>query len=134
MKNLLYLFLAVTMFACSSGGDGSDNSLDFDCADFDGSTSQSDARNIAINYDSEDYYSLVSEYGEPISEGYFVSDSEYYLYSFMFEDNQSEADGNKICYTVDDQCVTYTYSAGCSDIEIIDDCEECVFYYYTRVN
>jgi hypothetical protein len=134
MKNLLYLFLAVTMFACSSGGDGSDNSLDFDCADFDGSTSQSDARNIAINYDSEDYYSLVSEYGEPISEGYFVSDSEYYLYSFMFEDNQSEADGNKICYTVDDQCVTYTYSAGCFDIEIIDDCDECVPYYHTRVN
>jgi hypothetical protein len=134
MKNFIYLFLAVTMFACSGGGDGSDNSLDFDCADFDGSTSQSDARNIAINYDSEDYYSLVSEYGEPISEGYFVSDSEYYLYSFMFEDNQSEADGNKICYTVDDECVTYTYSAGCFDIEIIDDCDECVPYYHTRVN
>ena len=25
MKNLFYLFLAVTMFACSGGGDGSDN-------------------------------------------------------------------------------------------------------------
>ena len=133
MKELILLTLSSFLFACSSGGDGSDNSLNFDCPDFDGSTSQSDARNMAIDYDSEAYFSLVSEYGEPISEGYFV-DGEDYFYSFMFEDNQIEADGNKICYTVDDECVTYTYSAGCSDIDIIDDCEECVFYYFTRVN
>ena len=71
MKKLL-LLSALFIFACSRSGDGSDISLDFDCPDFDGSTSQSDARNMAIDYDSEDYYSLVSEYGEPISEGYFV--------------------------------------------------------------
>ena len=133
MKKLILLTLSSFLFACSSGGDGSDNSLNFYCPDFDGSTSQSDARNMAIDYDSEAYFSLVSEYGEPISEGYFV-DGEDYFYSFMFEDNQIEADGNKICYTVDDECVTYTYSAGCSDIDIIDDCEECVWYYSTRVN
>ena len=77
MKKLL-LLSALFIFACSSSGDGSDNSLDFDCPDFDGSTSQSDARNMAIDYDSEDYYSLVSEYGEPISEGYFVDGEDYY--------------------------------------------------------
>ena len=38
MKKLL-LLSALFIFACSSSGDGSDNSLDFDCPDFDGSTS-----------------------------------------------------------------------------------------------
>ncbi len=37
MKKLL-LLTALLIFACSSSGDGSDNSLDFDCPDFDGST------------------------------------------------------------------------------------------------
>ena len=42
MKNIFYLFLAVTMFACSGGGDGDNNSND-DCPiDFECSTATAD--------------------------------------------------------------------------------------------
>lgn len=118
MKKLL-LLSAILIFACSSDDSNSNTS----CTDFNASTSPSDARQAAIEYDS-DYDSLVSQYGQPISEGYFTDGNELYYYAFLFETNQNS--NNKICYTVDDQCVTYTYSAGCFDIDIIDNCDECV--------
>ena len=129
MKKLLLLTFALSLFACDGGDDSNSNTS---CTDFNASTSPSDARQAAINYDTDDYNSLISQYGQPISEGYFTDGNELYLYAFLFETNQ---DGNnKVCYLVEDECVTYTYSAGCSDIDIIDNCDECVGFGYTRIN
>jgi hypothetical protein len=129
MKKILLLTFALSLFACDGGDDSNSNTS---CTDFNASTSPSDARQAAINYDTDDYYSLISQYGQPISEGYFTDGNELYFYAFLFETNQN---GNtKVCYSVDDECVTYTYSAGCSDIDIIDNCIECVGYGDTRIN
>ena len=70
--------------------------------------------------------------GQPISEGYFFDGEELYYYAFLFETNQNG--NNKICYSVDSECVTYTFSAGCSDINTIDDCDECVSPFDIRIN
>ena len=81
MKKLL-LVSALFIFACSSD----DSNSNISCTDFNASTSSLDARQAAIDYDS-DYDSLVSQYGQPINEGYFMSSSElgvYYYYAFLF--------------------------------------------------
>jgi hypothetical protein len=111
MKKILYLFLAVTMFACSGGDSGDandDNNFNFDCADFDSSTAPSLARQKAINYDSNYFNLFVSEFGQPIDDGFFkyddgYEDSEDYYYIFLFADG----DGNRYAYIVGNYCVTY---------------------------
>ena len=131
MKKLLIILLFIPLiFACSN-----DDNDPYACANLDGTISSSVARQRAINYELEDYNFLVSKYGEPISEGYFkdsydgIYDEEYYYYAFLFKDGN-----NKICYSVDSECATNTFSAGCSDINTIDDCDECVSSFDTRIN
>ena len=127
MKKLLIILLFIPLiFACSN-----DDNDPYACANLDGTISSSVARQRAINYELEDYNELVSQYGQPISEGYFFDGEELYYYAFLFETNQNN--NNKICYSVED-CTTYTFSAGCSDINTIDDCDECVSSFDTRIN
>ncbi len=126
MKKLLLLF-AFLIFACSSD----DNNSNTSCTDFNASTSPSDARQAAIEYDS-DYDSLVSQYGQPINEGYYWDRDELYYYAFMFQTNQNSNGG--ICYLVDDECVTYTYSAECFETDDILGCDACVGFMDERIN
>ena len=131
MKKLL-LLSSLLIFACSS--DDSNSSIS--CTDFNASTSSSDARQAAIDYDS-DYDSLVSQYGQPINEGYFMSSSElgvYYYYAFMFPPDLNSNVNNGKCYLVDDQCVTYTFSAECFETDDILGCDACVGFMDQRIN
>ena len=126
MKKLL-LISALLIFACSSGGDGSDNSSDFGCNDFTASTSPSSARQQAIDYDVE-YDDNVELYGDPVDDGYFLMD-DVYVYIFMFNDINDN--NNKYCYTVG-TCFLVTESVGCATASI-EDCYECLPY-GTRIN
>ncbi len=125
MKKLILLTLSSFLFACSSGGDGSDNSLNFDCPDFDGSTSQSVARQKAVSYDSEEYNLYVLSYGQPIDEGYFVydyGDGTYdYSYIFLFANGD-----DRYGYEVTNYCVTYGSpdSASCPNAAGMDTIED----------
>lgn len=74
----------------------------------------------------------MSQYGEPISEGYFTDGNELYYYVFMFDSGTNNGDKN--CYSVDDECVTYSFNAGCSEVNIVDDCDECVGLSDERIN
>ena len=74
----------------------------------------------------------MSQYGQPISEGYFFDGEALYYYAFLFETNQNN--NNKICYSVEDECSTNTISAGCFDINTIDDCYECISPGDIRIN
>jgi len=125
MKKLILLFTFL-IFACSSEGNDP-----YACTNLDGTISSSVARQRAINYQLEDYNELVSQYGQPISEGYFFDGEELYYYAFLFETNENN--NNKICYSVED-CTTYTYSAGCFDINTIDDCDGCISSGDIRIN
>ena len=123
----LFLFTVLTLiFACS------DKVYLNACVNLDGTISSSVARQRAIDYQLEDYNELVSQYGQPISEGYFFDGEGLYYYAFLFETNQNN--NNKICYSVDSECVTNTFSAGCSDINTIDDCDECVSSFDIKIN
>ena len=127
MKKLL-LLSALLIFACSSGGDGSDNSSDFPCNDFTSSTSPSSARQQAIDYDVE-YNDNVELYGDPVDDGYFLMD-DVYVYIFMFNDTNDN--NNKYCYTVGN-CGLVTESVGCTTTDFIEDCYECLPF-GTRIN
>ena len=110
MKNILYLFLAVTIFACSSDASSDandDDNFNFDCADFDSSTIPSVARQKAINYDSQEYNLYVSGFGQPIDEGFFKyeggsGEPDYYCI-FLFSDGVSD----RYTYIVGNYCVSY---------------------------
>ena len=127
MKNLLYLFLAVSIIACSSGGDGNDDDdFNFDCADFDGITTPSVARQKAINYDSQEYNLYVSEFSQPIDDGFFKyesgsGDPDYY-YIFLFADGADD----RYTYRVGNYCVTYGTTDypkyACNGVGAIEEC------------
>lgn len=148
MKKLLLLTFALFLFACSGGNDEGDNSSG--CADFDGSTSQSAARQKAISYDNpndnQNYNLFISSFGQPIDEGYFIydyGDGTYdYSYMFLFA-NGDERYG----YEVTNYCITFgtieypsCYNgAGMDTLEDLffdDVCDNFPFglpEYYTRI-
>tara|TARA_R110000796_G_scaffold246960_2_gene372087 strand:+ start:458 stop:874 length:417 start_codon:yes stop_codon:yes gene_type:complete len=137
MKKLIYLFLTVLIVACSGGSDGGSNDP-FACADFNGTTSQSSARQEAINYDSQEYNLYISSFGQPIDEGLFLnigSGLEDYSYIFLFAGNE----GNRYGYEVTTECVTYgtsDFPMSCNGADVIEDCDDITygpFDDYTRI-
>ena len=68
MKKLLLLTFALFLFACSSVGDGDNNSnngcpIDFECS--------STANFLSLDGVNDEYQSNVSQYGMPISDGLY---------------------------------------------------------------
>ena len=106
MKNILYLFLAVTIFACSS--DDSDNNSNDGCPiDFECSTAtENDFLNLEMV--TEEYQSYIASYGEPISSG-LVSDSDG---GFNWRWVWLNENGEEVCVTVTCSDCSYIILSG----------------------
>ena len=107
MKKLIYLFLTVLIVACSSddGGGGSNDGcpINFECS----TATANDFLNLEDV--TEDYQSLVNQFGDPISEGLYqdIDDNYYYSWTFNFDDN------GIICLSVSCSDCSYIIYGGC---------------------
>ena len=106
MKKLTYLFLALLIVACSDGGDGGNDGcpINFECS----TATANDFLNLEDV--TEDYQSLVNQFGDPISEGLVYDefdDNYYYSWTFNFDDNDI------ICLNVSCSDCSYIIYGGC---------------------
>ena len=105
MKNILYLFLAVTIFACSGGGDGSDNqssgtlSGTYQTNEGDSGTWNLSPISVDVSY-TEYSGEIVSDlYGTEPLEGWTSSDEDVLMF---FADNIGDDDSGEMpTYTLE---------------------------------
>ena len=87
---------------------------DWGCPEIYGNGTTEQARELAIEYDEEEYESFVNQYGDPIDAGYFGYDNggEDYLneYIFLFDEGNNQTG----CYHIDMDGNCVTYWQGCN--------------------
>ncbi|MDC0381019.1 hypothetical protein OAM52_05055, partial [Flavobacteriaceae bacterium] len=110
MKKLILLTLSSFLFACSSGGDGDNNSNDGCPIDFECSTATANDF-LSLEQVGEDYQSYVNAYGEPISEGLYQDMDGAYSWRWVWID--ANANGDEVCLNVSCSDCSYGIIGGC---------------------
>ena len=101
MKNILYLFLAVTIFACSSDGDNNSNDgcpIDFECS----TATANDF--LSLDDVNDEYQSFVSQYGIPISDGLYQNNDGGYYYSWVWAEHCISVSCSDCSYLIFGDC------------------------------
>ena len=103
MKKLILLTLSSFLFACSSGGDGDNNSNNGCPIDFECSTATANDF-LSLDGVNDEYQSNVSQYGMPISDGLYQNNDGGYYYSWVWAEDCISVSCSDCSYVIFDDC------------------------------